>query len=501
MTDNRFSYATPESCGISSAKLEKMLRKFDDHGFATHSILMAKGDRIFLDAYWHPFNSETHHRMNSVTKSFVGIAIGLLEEEGRISLNDKVSKYFPDECPADLDGYTKDLTIRNLLEMRTTSLGRGGHWVRDGILDRKVPWFISPAQRPRDTLFHYDSTGSFMLCVIVERLTGKTFVEYLMDKMLRKIGFSEKTECIKGPDGYSWGDSGLLCRPHDLLAFAQLINNGGVWKSERLMNEEFLRKAVSKISDTCEKGTRSCDDDGYGYQIWRYYNGEGFMFLGAGDQIMVCIPDKDFYFVCTGDNQEHPQARAIICDTLTYDIINELSDTPLPEDEKALCSLNEYTSSLKLCHIRGNTSSHAAKVVNKKTYTLSENKMGIKWFKLRLDEQNKKGIFEYENAQGHKELEFGLCENVLTEFPEEGYPKMQMNVPAPGNKYPCASSGAWLEERKLGIRVMMTGDHLGGLFITIGFSDDYSEVGMYMHKNTNCFLHTYAGYAGGTLAD
>ena len=43
----------------------------------------------------------------------------------------------------------------------------------------------------------------------------------------------------------------------------------------------------------------------------------------------------------------------------------------------------------------------------------------------------------------------------------------------------------------------MIGKHLGGLFITIGFTKDYNAVGVYMDKNTNCFLAEYSGYAGG----
>ena len=45
-----------------------------------------------------------------------------------------------------------------------------------------------------------------------ERLTGKPFLEYMKDKILRKLGFSEDAWCIQAPDGYSWGGSGILAR-------------------------------------------------------------------------------------------------------------------------------------------------------------------------------------------------------------------------------------------------------------------------------------------------
>ena len=64
--DKRFKRATPEECGISSRKIEKMLRKFEDYEYLMHGMLVARGDKIFFEKYWKPFDEETHHRMNSV---------------------------------------------------------------------------------------------------------------------------------------------------------------------------------------------------------------------------------------------------------------------------------------------------------------------------------------------------------------------------------------------------------------------------------------------------
>ena len=174
----RFAYTTPEACGISSSALEKMIRKFDRYGFAMHSMMMSRGGKVFLDVHWAPFHNETHHRMNSVTKSFVGIAIGLLEEDGRLKLTDRVMDYFSDYDREDLDDYTKRLTVYDLLTMRTSMVNSGVHWVRDRINDRMEYYFSKNAQRPPQTIFHYDSTAAFFLCVIVEKLTGKSPAEY-----------------------------------------------------------------------------------------------------------------------------------------------------------------------------------------------------------------------------------------------------------------------------------------------------------------------------------
>ena len=490
----RFPYTTPEACGISSSALEKMIRKFDRYGFAMHSMMMSRGGKVFLDVHWAPFHNETHHRMNSVTKSFVGIAIGLLEEDGKLKLTDRVMDYFSDYDREDLDDYTKRLTVYDLLTMRTSMVNAGVHWVRDRINDRMEYYFSKTAQRPPQTIFHYDSTAAFFLCVIVEKLTGKSLTEFLMDRLLRELGFSEKTDCILGPDGYSWGDSGLLCRQRDLHAFARFLMDGGVWKGKRLMNAEFIRRATSKLSDSNESGSGFYGAHGYGYQIWQCFDGS-FAFFGMGDQLVICHPKTDTIFVCTADNQGSTASRPVIVDTLFSDILSELSDTPLPENREAQQSLADYTKNLKLVSLQGAAKTSMTSVVNGVTYDMNPNPMKWKWF--RLDFAGEQGSLTYENARGVKTLPFAINANCLTEFPEEGYPDMQMNVPCPDNRFPCASSAAWLEEGQLALRVQMTGKHLGGLFMKLGFTQNGEEVGVRMVKNTNCFLDGYDGYAGG----
>ena len=80
-----FKTVTPESVGISSEKVLDFYKFLDDHGFQTHDLIMAKGDKIFTEGYWAPFHKDFQHRMYSVSKSFVGIAVGLAEQEGLLS--------------------------------------------------------------------------------------------------------------------------------------------------------------------------------------------------------------------------------------------------------------------------------------------------------------------------------------------------------------------------------------------------------------------------------
>ena len=483
---------TPESRGISSFEIEKIVRKLNKKQVPMHSLLIARGDDIVYSAYWAPFARDTLHRMNSITKSYVGLAIGLLAYEGKLSLDDSVIKFFPEIEAKDIDFYTSELTVRDLLCMKTACSKESGHWIRDKRYDRISDFFTLPQKKPRNTLFRYDTAGSYILTVIAERLAGKSFIEYLKEKALLKIGFSENAHCIKDFCGYSWGDSGLLCTSEDLFLTARLIAKGGIWNGERLMDADFLKDAVSVISSTCTSGWNSYTSKGYGYQIWCEEDG-GFAFHGMGGQLMICMPSKDVTVVCTADTQGFDEGRHL-CKQLIYDFIDELSDEPLPEDSDAFNSLCEYTNSLKLVSLDlGKKSSSIKKNVNGVKYRLDKNPMGIKW--LCLDLADEGGSLVYENEQGEKTIPFKMNENIFAEFPENDYYDRILGQSDASYHHPIAVSASWLSETNLGIKVQFIGDHLAGLFINIGFDGD--RIGLHMVKNTNCFLDKYNGYSCG----
>ena len=76
--------------------------------------------KICTESYYAPYSRNTLHRMFSVTKSFVSLAIGLLADEGRISLDDHIADYFPEKQPeTGVHPYMQMLTIRQMLTMRT----------------------------------------------------------------------------------------------------------------------------------------------------------------------------------------------------------------------------------------------------------------------------------------------------------------------------------------------------------------------------------------------
>ena len=130
-----FNKITPEQAGISSKNVQDLLQFYYDNGVILHSVLLMKGNDLFGEFYYKPFHKDYNHRIYSETKSYVGIAIGLLEEEGKLKLDDKVADYFPEKIEKELHQYLKDQTVKDMLCMTTAGVDYP-YWFTSGDPDR-----------------------------------------------------------------------------------------------------------------------------------------------------------------------------------------------------------------------------------------------------------------------------------------------------------------------------------------------------------------------------
>lgn len=486
-----FKNTTPEKIGIKSENVLKFLKTLEERGLYMHSVILARGENIFCEAYWKPFTDKSLHRMYSTTKSYVGVAVCQLAAEGKLSLDDKIIKFFKDKLPEKIHPFLDAMTVRHMLKMQTCMTPPS--WFADRTTDRLKHYFASIPTRYPGTGFEYDSEGSFVLGALVERLTGKTLIEYLREKCLDEIGFSKEAFCLQAPGGHTWGDSALLCTSRDQLAFGRLLANGGKWNGKQLLNSELVSEAVSKHTDTISSGIITYGALGYGYQIWRCYDG-AFAFYGMHDQLMIYHPKTDITFVCTAGNPPG-LSRSIIIEHFYNYIVSEAADNGFA-DANGYGELEEYCKNLSLSVAKGEKTSRFETQINNKKFVLESNAMGITEFTLSFDTHG--GTFSYKNAQGEKKIKFGRGQNVLQQFPETGYSKDVGGVRCETNTYKCAVSAAWVEETKLSIIVQIIDDYIGLLNITIGFNGDYALIDM--KKSAEDFLDEYSGLAVATAS-
>ena len=485
------NYCSPEKAGISSEKVLEFFDRLDAKKLSTHSVVMARGDEIFAECYYKPFDKDFKHRMYSVSKTFVSVAVGFCVQDGLISLDDKMIKYFPEYVEDTPDKKICSATIRDMLKMESSVENEGVWWFGTGTKDRIECYFRVNGDKYPGTLFRYDSPGSYMLGVIVEKVTGKKFLKYLQEKVLDDIGFSKDAYCLEAPGGYSFGDSGVMCTTKDLLLFARFVLNKGTWKGKRYLNEEYLTEATttSVANDVSAYGFELCNAHGYGYQIWGAPNG-CFAMLGMGVQVALCDPKHDFVFAINSDNQGNPLAYEPVFEALYGSVIANLEDSPLPENEEARKMLESSLAKKELFFLNGEKESDFSSEINGKTFVCDPNRMGFKWLRFEFGESC--GTLHYENTQGVKAIKFGFGYNEFQKFPQENYSDMIATYPEAGHMYDCACSADWQEEKKLRLRVQIIDKYFGNLAMVFGFADA-DTLSARFYKVAEAFLNEYEG--------
>ena len=473
---------TPEKYGISSNDIAAILEGYRKAGLSMHGMVVMRHGEVVAEAYAEPFDADTLHRMYSVSKSFVSLAIGALEADGLISINDTIDRFFPDYVNENTDPRIAKTKIVDLLRM-ASPFRKGSTYKGKTDMNWVETFFVAPVGKEPGTEYLYDTSATYILDVIVERVTGKPFLEYLKDKALREIGFSEDAWCVKAPEGYSWGGSGVMCTPRDLAAVANLVMNKGVYNGKQLLPADYLEQATKKQIETAAvEGDSEYYGMGYGYQIW--INPYGFSFMGMGNQHAFCIPELDLVFVCTADNQGNSSAVETIYRLMVDHLIKKISDEPLPEDPAAYAKLQAEIDGMSIPYQKGLATSARADAVNGKTFVCTGSS-DISSF--RLDFNGDVGVLTYVTSRGEKQLTFGIGKNVACILDEPQYSGELINHPN-GKGYRSYCSGAWTNATTFALKVQVVDDYLGNMTMTFDLDSNPS---LTVTKTAEWFLDEY----------
>jgi len=477
--------ATPESLGIPSGAVEDFLSELTKKRLCMHGFILMRHGKVAAEGYWPPFDENRIHRMYSVSKSFTSIAIGMMIDEKRISLDSKVSEFFTEYLPNSPHPYILEATVRDLLMMATYNKQNS---YTNASPDFAKTFFTDtgPKHKPGQ-VFHYDTAATTVLCALVEKLSGKAFLDY-MRPVLDAIGFSKDAFCVKTPEGRSWTGSGILCTPRDLARVALLCINGGQWNGKQLISRDYISQATSWQIDTSVSPEGEETRYGYGYQFWRVRN-DGFAMFGMGSQYAICMPQNGTILITTGDTQGSGSAGDAIIGAY-YSLIDKLSPGPLPEDATAQNRLKRQISSLSIPLPIGKTGTALAREISGKKYVLDENAAGMKWLELCIEAD--KCRLRYENNSGEHELVFGMGKYEPQLFPEKYYGR---RIGVKDTNYKCIGAGAWVEDKTLLGTIYAVDDYLGSIKIQLTFTD--GEVNGFMKKAAEWFFEDYQGFISG----
>ena len=108
---------TPESQGIESEDLARMVEHIESNNLAIDSIIVYKDGTIPFEMYFDPYNESTSHNLKSTSKGVISALVGIALREGYIeSLDESVLSYFPEYDPSDTG--KSEITIRDCSRCR-----------------------------------------------------------------------------------------------------------------------------------------------------------------------------------------------------------------------------------------------------------------------------------------------------------------------------------------------------------------------------------------------
>ena len=125
MANKWFQYATPESVGISSAAIEKLIDTMCAHAEdeETHGFTIIRHKKIVAEGFFAPFRDEPHV-IQSCSKAFTAAAVGLAVQEGLLGLDDPVAKYLPEYLPENPFALHQVLNLTNDAVDKFLTLGK-----------------------------------------------------------------------------------------------------------------------------------------------------------------------------------------------------------------------------------------------------------------------------------------------------------------------------------------------------------------------------------------
>ncbi len=262
-----------------------------------HGVVVLKDGAVIYEKYDPAHSADMKHALWSGSKTFTATAVGLASDEGLLSVNDPVIKYFDaSELPAEPSDSLKAMTIWNLLTMSSG-------FKHDILGETEALAVKNPTSYMlHDTfsfypgeMFSYNSMNTYLLSVIVSKVTGKKLVDYVAEKLFKPMGISD-FYWKESAEGYNMGGWGLYLRTEDLAKMGQLFLNKGKWNGRQLVSEKWIDEAMSvQIMQPKPVSSRFVQEDwvaGYGYQMWRCDNGT-FRIDGAWGQWAVIAPEKN----------------------------------------------------------------------------------------------------------------------------------------------------------------------------------------------------------------
>jgi len=428
------SRAEPEAMGVSSAAVLDFVRAADGVD-SFHSVILVRHGRVVAEGWWAPYDAETRHALYSLSKSFTSTAVGLAAAEGKLSVDDPVLKFFPDDAPAEPSANLKAMRVSDLLRMST------GHHDEPRRPDDQVwtkVFLAHPVPSKPGTHFLYNTSGTYMASAIVQKATGETVLDYLRPRLFDPLGIDDP-EWGASPQGVSLGGYGLSVRTEDIAKFGQLYLQKGRWNGRQLVPEAWV-KAATSLQTSNGSNPRSDWEQGYGYQFWRCRNG-AYRGDGAFGQYCVVMPDRDAVLAITSAVKDMQAVLNLAWDKL----LPGIQDGPLPADPTARDALAQTLKGLTMKAPQGAAEPGSTVKAFDRTFKFEPNPRKLESLRVERGGANEGSLTLVLRSDGQdRRIPCGRGEWTKSRAAVAGFPEQ-----------PVAASAAWTADDELTAKVVL----------------------------------------------
>jgi CubicO group peptidase (beta-lactamase class C family) len=300
--------STPEEQGLDPDLVARMY--YDASEIETiYSLLVIKNGYLVAEDYFNAGSIDELGKRASVTKSYTSALVGIALDRGYIdSIDQKMLEFFPDIADQIKDPRKEQITIRNMLEMRSgypSEEHNAAAWeimwsgdYLDAIAD--LPLSADPGTR-----FQYSNLTAHWTGIIAARASGMDLMALGNKYLFGPLGVTPGEDWLRDVDGYYIGGGDILFTSRDMARFGQLYLDGGEYNGQQIVSADWVRDSLQTYTANEFEVTSigQFKNMGYGYMWWSAKVGDRYVSFawGHGGQLIVLDHVNDMVVVTTAD--------------------------------------------------------------------------------------------------------------------------------------------------------------------------------------------------------
>ena len=338
--DDGWPVMSLSEAGFDLERMRELDRKLEDDFYTNvHMVIVEYDGKLVYEKYlsgmdwvlgwdleFREFDADSLHRLNSVTKSVTALLLGIaLGDDYELALNRPIIEFFPEYRNQIADGAEK-ITLHHVLtmtdgwewnEMDYRYTDNNNDYLRLFAVDNPIQHILTlPLRSEPGSAWYYNSGTTMLLGALVEKLSGKPFLDFAREKLGSPLSVPE--EYARLGELPLWRShltlpavaSGLKLRARDAAKLGSLILHEGKWQGRQIVPAEWIRLSSQRHTEQTDRRWSYDGVYGYGYQWWHgrfegaWGNFVAITAAGYGEQRVIVIPEEKLSVTVFAGNYE-----------------------------------------------------------------------------------------------------------------------------------------------------------------------------------------------------